>query len=75
MRSVAALGVAALAVLCCAGAPLIVALVGGLTVAGALSMGGGVLVASGLAVGVAMLLRARRRRTCMAPRSMKEADA
>jgi len=59
MRSVAALGVAALAVLCCAGVPLIVALVGGLTVAGILGVGGGVLVASGLAAGAVVVLRAR----------------
>ena len=57
-----AVGVGALAVLCCAGWPLVAGILGGLTAAGPLGAGAGVLVA-GAAVGLgAACVRSRRRR-------------
>jgi hypothetical protein len=56
----AAAGVAAFAVVCCAGLPLLAALVGGVALGTLLGVGAGVLAA--LVVGGALAARVRRRR-------------
>jgi hypothetical protein len=58
---VLAVGVAAFAVFCCAGLPLVVSLVGGLTLAGVLGVSAGVLIATAAAATVVFIVRARRR--------------
>jgi hypothetical protein len=58
---VLAVGAAAFAVLCCAGLPLVVSLVGGLTVAGVLGVSAGVLIVAAAVAGAVVLIRARRR--------------
>jgi hypothetical protein len=60
----AAAGATLMAVVCCAGLPVIGALAGGLTAAAVLGVAGGVLVVAGLAGGVSLALRARRTRAC-----------
>lgn len=54
-------GVAAFAVLCCAGLPLVLSFVGGLTLAAVLGVGAGLLVAAAAAAAVVVAVRARRR--------------
>lgn len=67
-ETLGALGIGAFAVVCCAGLPAVLALVGGVTVVGLL--GGGLVAAVALVACVAMLVvRARRRRDCVAPPS------
>jgi hypothetical protein len=63
----AVVGVGALTFVCCAGLPLVGGLVGGLTVAGVLGVGGGVLIVCAVA-GVGLLAwRTRRRQGCSPP--------
>jgi hypothetical protein len=57
------LGVGVLAVLCCAGLPLVASVVGALTVAGVVGVGAGVVIAAGAVSAGVLLLRAHRRRT------------
>lgn len=61
---VAAAGVAAFAVVCCAGLPLALGLLAGLTLAGVVGVGGGVLAVAAGGSLVYIALRARRRRAC-----------
>jgi hypothetical protein len=58
----AAVGVVAFAVLCCAGGPLLAAVAGGLAFGAVLGIGAGVAALIGLVAVV--VLRARRRRAC-----------
>ena len=60
----APVAVAALAIGCCAGLPLIAGLFAGLTVAVILGVGGGVIVIVAVIAAAAVLVRARRRRSC-----------
>ena len=60
--SLAALGVAVFAVVCCAGLPLVATLAGGVAVGTLFGVGAGVLAV--LVVGGALAARARRRRNC-----------
>jgi len=57
-----AVGAAAFAVFCCAGLPLVVSLIGGLTLAGVLGVSAGVLIATAVVAGAVVVVRARRRR-------------
>ena len=59
-----ALGAAALAVVCCAGLPLLIAALGGLTLAAVLGIGAGAVVLGAIALLVAIPVRARRHREC-----------
>jgi hypothetical protein len=59
---VLAVGVAAFAIFCCAGLPLVVSLIGGLTLAGVLGVSAGVLIAAGAVVAAVIVVRSRRRR-------------
>jgi hypothetical protein len=63
---VAGAGVGGFAVVCCASLPLVVGLVGGLTLAGVLGVGGGVLAAAAVVALGLVVVRARRRRACAA---------
>ena len=56
------LGVGVVAVLCCAGLPLVASIVGALTVAGVLGVGAGVLIAAGAVSAGVLALRSYRRR-------------
>lgn len=56
-------GVAALALACCGGLPLLIGLVGGLTVGAALGLGAGALLLIA-AAGTLVVMQARRRRAC-----------
>jgi hypothetical protein len=58
--SVLAFGTAAFAVLCCAGLPLVVSLVGGLTLVGVLGVGAGLLIAAAAVATTVVVVRARR---------------
>lgn len=58
------MGVAALAIVCCAGLPPVVGLLGGLTLGGVLGAGGGLLAAAAVVLLVFVVLRSRRRRSC-----------
>jgi hypothetical protein len=60
-----ALAAAAVAVVCCAGLPLLIAIVGGLTLAGVLGLAG-LAVALGL-LALALLTRLRRRPSASQP--------
>lgn len=62
--AMAAVGVAALAVVCCAGLPLVIGLFGGLTLAGVLGVGTGFLAAAAVVAVAFVFARARRRRAC-----------
>ncbi len=59
----ATVGVGTLAVVCCAGLPALLALVGGATVVGLL--GGGVVLAVLAGCAGVLVVRARRRRGCL----------
>ncbi len=62
----AALSIGAIAVLCCAGLPLIAAVLGGIALGSALGLGGAVLA---VVVVIALIVaRARRQRSCANPR-------
>ena len=62
--SALALSAAAVAVVCCAGLPVLTGAVGGLTVAAVVGIGAGaVILGSGALLGI-VLLRARHRRGC-----------
>lgn len=58
----AALGIAAFAVLCCAGLPLVAGVLGGVALGSVLGVGAGVLVV--IVVIVLVVVRARRQRAC-----------
>jgi hypothetical protein len=58
-------GVAAVAVACCAGLPALAGVLGGISVALLLGLGGGTLVV-GVAAGAAIFVRGRCRRPCRA---------
>jgi hypothetical protein len=58
---IAALGIAMLAIGCCAGVPLIAALVGSVAVGTLLGVGAGIVVAIMLVAAVVVRIRARRR--------------
>jgi hypothetical protein len=60
--SLAAVGVAIVAIVCCAGLPLLATLAGGIALGTLLGVGAGVLAV--LVVGGALAVRARRRRNC-----------
>ena len=67
LEMMAVVGVGGLALVCGAGLPLVGGLVGGLTVAGVLGVGGGVFLACAVA-GIGLLaVRTRRRRSCAPP--------
>lgn len=55
-------GVAAVAIVCCAAWPVLLTLLGGISVAAALGVGAGVLALIGGAAGVVVLVRRRRAR-------------
>ena len=57
------LPVAAVAVACCAGLPVIATLLGGLALGAVLGIAGGVLVAAALLAGAVLVFRRRRRRS------------
>jgi hypothetical protein len=59
----AGVGVAALALACCGGLPLLIGLVGGLTVGAVFGLGAGALLLIA-AAGTLVVMRARRRRAC-----------
>jgi membrane protein implicated in regulation of membrane protease activity len=63
----AAVGIAAFAVACCAGAPLLVGLVGGIAVASLLGVGAAIVGAAALAGVVLLVVRRRRRPACAVP--------
>lgn len=63
----AALGVGAFAVACCAGAPLLVGVLGGVALGSVLGIAAGVVAVIGLTALV--VVRTRRRRACAAPTS------
>lgn len=58
---VAAVGLAAFAVVCCAGLPVVAGVLGGLTVVSLVGIGTGIVVAAGLVAFAALLVRNRRR--------------
>ena len=62
----AAFAIAALAVLCCAGGPLLAAVAGGLALGALLGISAGVVAV--VVLGGLIVLRARRRRACARPR-------
>ena len=66
-----ALGVASgvFAVVCCAGLPAIGGLLGGITIAGVIGIGGGVLALAALLGVAALAMRERRRRRSCPPRA------
>jgi len=61
--SVVTWGAAVVAILCCAGLPLLSAAVGGLTLGAVFGVGAGVLALAGALVFGLIFLRARRRRS------------
>src|SRR2546422_10805933 len=63
VTGVVAAGVAAFAVFCCAGLPLVVTLVGGLTLVGVLGVSAGVVIAAVVVAAVVVVVRGRRRRS------------
>ena len=66
-RGLAALGIAAFAIVCCAALPLLAALAGSVAIGTVLGVGAG-LVAAVLLVGLVVAL-VRRRRACEPPRA------
>jgi hypothetical protein len=58
----APIGVAALAIVCCAGLPSLAGLAGGLTLAAVLGLGGGLVVLIAALAVTMLTVRARRRR-------------
>ena len=62
-----AMVVAVIAVACCAGIPVIAAVLGGITLAPVLGATGSLLAAAGLVAAVAFTIRLRRRRACGPP--------
>jgi hypothetical protein len=65
--TLAAAGVAVIAVVCCAGLPAIAAVLGGITLAAVLGVAGGILAVTGLVAAVVFTIRVRRRRACAPP--------
>jgi len=61
----AAVGLGVFAVACCAGAPLIAGVLGGIALGGVLGIAAGVVAVIGLTALV--IIRTRRRRACAAP--------
>jgi hypothetical protein len=70
--TVSAIGVSALAVICCAGVPLVGGLLGGLTLVAVLGVSGGLLAALAIAVAAVLAIRTRRRRARPTPSSERE---
>ena len=66
--TVLALAVVAIAIVCCAGLPALAAVFAGLTLATILSVSGGLVALIAAVAGTALILRARRRRSCPPPR-------
>jgi hypothetical protein len=64
---VLAVGVAAFAVFCGAGLPLVVSFIGGLTLAGILGVSAGALIAAGAVIAAVIVVRSRRRRAYEPP--------
>jgi hypothetical protein len=69
----AALGVGVLAVVCCAAAPLLVGVLGGIALGSLLGVAAGVVAVIGLTALV--VVRTRRRRACAAPTAGLESPA
>lgn len=59
-----AVAVAVLAVVCCAGLPVLAGVFAGATLAAILGVGGGLLALIAALAGTVLILRARRRRQC-----------
>ncbi len=70
-----ALGIAALAIGCCAGVPLIAALAGGVAVGTLLGVGAGILAAIALIAAMVLRTRARRRASVARPSDRPRAAA
>jgi hypothetical protein len=60
----APVGVALLAIVCCAGLPVLAGIFPGLTIATILGVGGGLVVLIAVLAGMLLALRARRGRSC-----------
>jgi biotin transporter BioY len=60
----APVAVAAFAIACCAGLPVLAGTIGGLTLATILGAGAGLIAFIAAVAGAVLLLRARRRRSC-----------
>lgn len=60
----APVAVAALAIVCCAGLPVLAGVFAGLTLAVILGVGGGLIALIAVLAGTVFILRARRRRSC-----------
>ena len=61
----APLAVGAVAIVCCAGLPALAAVFAGSTLATILGVGGGLVALIAAGAGTVMILRARRRRSCL----------
>jgi zinc transporter ZupT len=66
---------ALVAVGCCAGLPALGAIVGGLTVAGAIGISGGALLAAVVLTLAVLIWQGRRRRACEGPKGAHRGDA
>jgi hypothetical protein len=60
----APIAVATLAIVCCAGLPVLAGVFAGLTLALILGVGGGLITLIAALAGATLILRARRRRSC-----------
>jgi hypothetical protein len=60
----APVAVAVLAIVCCAGLPVLAGVFAGLTLATILGFGGGLIALIAVLAGTVLVLRARRRRSC-----------
>lgn len=60
----APVGIGILAVVCCAGLPVLAGVFAGLTLATILGLGGGLIALVAALAGMVLALRARRRRSC-----------
>jgi hypothetical protein len=60
----APIGIGVLAIVCCAGLPVLAGVLAGLTLATILGVGGGLLALIAVLAGMVLALRARRRRSC-----------
>jgi hypothetical protein len=66
-KLLAPVGVAVLAIACCAGLPVLAAVFAGMTLATILGVGGGLILLIAVLAGMLLALRARRRRSCPPP--------
>jgi len=57
--------VAAFAIVCCAGLPVLAGVFAGLTLAAILDVGGGLIALIAVLAGIVLVLRARRRGSCL----------